>query len=197
MKLIVGLGNPGTSYRGTRHNVGFEVVDEVARRSDLAFRSGPAEAAVASFRSVSGGRESVVLVKPLTYMNRSGIAVGALQRYYRIRLVDLLVITEDVNLDLGRIRARRKGSAGGHNGLRSVIDEVATEGFSRIRIGVGRGDPERGLAGRVLSRFTESERPVIDEAVGRAADAAVLFVDSGIDEVMNVFNQWETEELES
>ena len=107
------------------------------------------------------------------------------------------MITEDVNLDLGRIRARRKGSAGGHNGLRSVIDELATEGFSRMRIGVGRGDPKRGLAGRVLSRFTESERPVIDEAVGRAADAAVLFVDSGIDEVMNVFNQWETEEPES
>lgn len=191
MKLIVGLGNPGSEYSGTRHNVGFEVVDVVARRWGVIFRSAPADAVLA--RSPDG-RETAILVKPLTYMNRSGLAVDVLQRYYRVALPGLLVVTEDVNLPLGRLRARRQGSAGGHNGLGSVIDAVSTEQFSRIRIGVGRGDPRRGLSGRVLSRFNADERHIIDEAVRCASDAVELFVDSGIDAVMNTFNRRGTEE---
>lgn len=193
MKLIVGLGNPGDQYRGTRHNVGFEVVDEAARRWDLAFRSAPADALLANSPAVPGVRGAVMLAKPLTYMNRSGSAVGALVRYYRIEPDDLLVVTEDVNLPLGRLRARRQGSSGGHNGLRSIIEAVAGEGFSRLRVGVGRGDPRQKLSGRVLSRFGRDERPEMDDSVRRAADAVEMFVETGIGPVMNAFNRREAE----
>ena len=135
MKLIVGLGNPGSKYHGTRHNVGFEVVDEVARRWDVAFQSAPANAVLAKSPVVPGEREAAILVKPLTFMNRSGLAVGDLQRYYRVALSDLLVVTEDVNLQLGRLRARSQGSAGGHHGLGSVIELLAPAvGSSIMRI---------------------------------------------------------------
>lgn len=189
VKLIVGLGNPGSEYRGTRHNVGFEVVDELARRWSLVFQSGPADAVLARSHGIEGGPSSVLLVKPMTYMNRSGIAVGAVQRYYRVDVSELLVVSEDVNLSLGRLRARHQGSAGGHNGLWSVIDELGTEQFARIRIGVGRGDPRRGLVGHVLSRFVAEERSAMDKAVSRAADAVALFAESGIEPVMNQFNR--------
>lgn len=191
MKLIVGLGNPGSEYHATRHNVGFDVVDEVARRWHIGFQSAPAEALLAKSYPTPD-RDPVLLAKPLTFMNRSGQAVGELQRYYRVELTDLLVVTEDVNLPLGQLRARRQGSAGGHNGLRSVIECLGTEGFSRLRLGVGRGDPRRRLAGRVLSRFDPDERPKIDDAVERAVEAIELFVDDGIEPVMNRFNRFET-----
>ena len=194
VKLIVGLGNPGSAYRGTRHNVGFDVVDEVARRWNLGFQSAPADAVLARSHGISSGGPPAILLKPLTYMNRSGFAVGAVQRYYGIELSDLLVVTEDVNMPLGRLRARRQGSAGGHNGLRSIIEELGTELFSRVRLGGGRGDPRQGLASRVLSRFEADERSVVDEAVGRAAEAVALFTESGIDSVMNRFNRQDPDE---
>ena len=197
MKLIVGLGNPGSKYHGTRHNVGFEVVDEVARRWDVAFQSAPGDAVLAKSPGVPGERAAAILVKPLTFMNRSGLAVGVLQRYYRVALADLLVVTEDVNLQLGRLRARSQGSAGGHNGLGSVIELLGTEQFSRLRIGVGRGHPRHRLVSRVLSRFDSAERPEMDDAVRRAGEAVDLFVDSGIEPVMNRFNRWETPEADT
>ncbi len=196
MKLIVGLGNPGTEYRGTRHNVGFEVVDAVAERWHLTFQSAPVDAVMARAVGVPGERDGVILAKPLTFMNRSGMAVGDLQRYFRVDLDDLLVVTEDVHLPLGRLRARRQGSDGGHNGLRSVIELLGTEQFSRLRIGVGRGDPRHRLAGRVLSRFDPDERPAMDDAVRTAAEAVDLFVDSGIEPVMNHFNRQESKEAD-
>lgn len=196
MKLIVGLGNPGAEYRGTRHNVGFEVVDETARRWGAAFRSAPADALAARSPAVPGGRGPVLLAKPLTYMNRSGFAVGALLRYYRIELDDLLVVTEDVNLPLGRLRARRQGSSGGHNGLRSIIEAGAGEGFARLRVGVGRGDPRQKLSGRVLSRFNRDERPAMDDIVRRAADAVEMFAEAGVGPVMNAFNRREADGAE-
>ena len=197
MKLIVGLGNPGAEYRGTRHNLGFEVVDAVARRWDVVFQSAPVDAVLARSPGVPGEREAAILIKPMTFMNRSGMAVSALLRYYRVALSDLLVVTEDVNLPLGRLRARRQGSAGGHNGLRSVIELLGTVGFSRLRVGVGRGDRRSKLTGRVLSRFDSGERSEMDDAVGRAAEAVDLFVETGIEPVMNRFNQRETTEVDA
>ena len=188
MKLIVGLGNPGSKYRGTRHNVGFEVVDLVARRRGLTFESGPGEAVIARER---GPRALVMLAKPLTYMNVSGGAVQTLGHYYRIEPGALLVVADDVNLSLGRLRARPSGSDGGHNGLGSIIDSLGTDQFARLRVGVGRGDRRRDVADHVLARFEGAEREEIDRAIARAADAIETFVDDGIDTMMNRFNRKE------
>ena len=187
MRLIVGLGNPGPKYRGTRHNVGFEVIDELARRRGLVFESAPTEALIARDRSTQG----VMLAKPLTFMNRSGEAVADLERYYRFDLGEVLIVVEDVHLPLGRLRARAGGSDGGHQGLRSVVDALGTEEFARLRVGVGRGDPRRDLADHVLSRFEPAERGDIEAAIGRAADAVDMFTTEGIEPVMNTFNRRE------
>ena len=185
MKLIVGLGNPGPKYRGTRHNVGFVTVDELARRSGVEFESAPAEAMMARVRRFA---EPVLLVKPLTFMNLSGYAVGDLARYFRADLADLFVVYDDVNLPLGRLRARPRGSDGGHNGLKSIIAQLGTQEFARLRIGVGRGHQERDLADHVLSRFDADEMAEVDRMIARATDASGVFITSGIAAVMNQFN---------
>jgi PTH1 family peptidyl-tRNA hydrolase len=182
LKLIVGLGNPGRRYKDTRHNVGFAVADELARRSDVAFESAPADALMARSRRLG------LIVKPLTMMNLSGHAVSAIARYFKIELADVFVIADEVSLPLGRLRARPRGSDGGHRGLRSVIGALGSSEFARLRVGIGRGDPRRDLADYVLAGFDAEERPVVLEAVSRAADAAELFVDDGIESVMNRFN---------
>jgi PTH1 family peptidyl-tRNA hydrolase len=191
VKLIVGLGNPGAKYRGTRHNIGFAVADEVARRANVLFESSPADALVARVRRPSVETDAAVLIaKPLTFMNASGEAVGALTRYFRIEVGDLLVVVDDAELPLGRLRARASGSAGGHNGLRSVIEHVGPE-FARLRVGVGRGpdgDGRRDLADHVLARFEAEELPEVARMTARAADAADTFVASGIGMVMNRYN---------
>jgi PTH1 family peptidyl-tRNA hydrolase len=188
MKAIVGLGNPGAKYRGTRHNIGFAVVDELARRWALAFESAPADALIAKWRPIDAG--PVLLAKPLTFMNASGEATGALARYFKIDIGDLLIVVDEVQLPLGRIRARARGSAGGHNGLKSIIAYLGDD-FSRLRVGVGRG-PEgsdrRDLADHVLSRFEPDEKADVERMIERAADAAATFVTSGIAAVMNAYN---------
>ena len=186
MKLIAGLGNPGTKYRDTRHNVGFEVVDVLARRHGTAFESAPGEALMARVRSVGDG---LLILKPLTFMNLSGHAVAELIRYYRIALSDVLVVVDDVNLPLGRLRIRARGSHGGHNGLRSVAGQLGTDEYARLRLGVGRGDERRDLADHVLARFEADERETIRSAVDRAADAAEMFVTDNIEKVMNSYNR--------
>ena len=186
MKLVVGLGNPGRRYAGTRHNVGFDVLDLLAERHRLEWESAPAEALQAKWRPAS-----VIAVKPLTFMNLSGVAIGELLRFYKIESPDLFVIVDDTNLELGRLRARPSGSAGGHNGLKSVIAALGTEEFARLRIGVGRGDGRWDLADHVLAKFEPEERDEIAEATSRAADAAELFVAEGIVPVMNRFNRKE------
>lgn len=183
MKLIVGLGNPGAKYRGTRHNIGFAVLDELAARWQVSFESAPVDALIAKVR----GADEVLLAKPLTFMNASGEAVGALLRYYKIEIADLLVVVDDVQLPLGKIRARVRGSAGGHNGLKSIVAHVG-DAFSRLRLGVGRGDPRRDLADHVLTRFDADEAAEVERVTARAADAAEMFVTSGIGAVMNGFN---------
>jgi peptidyl-tRNA hydrolase, PTH1 family len=186
MKLIVGLGNPGRRYRDTRHNVGFAVVDALADRHAATFESAPTEAVFARLRTL--GEAGTLLLKPLTMMNASGFAVSEIARYYRIGVGDILVVADDVNLQLGRLRARPGGSAGGHNGFRSIIEQLGTQEFARLRVGVGRGDPRRDLADYVLGGFDADERPVAADVIGRAADASELFVAEGIGVVMNRFN---------
>jgi len=184
VKAIVGLGNPGSQYKGTRHNVGFDVVDELARRESVGFESAPAEALIAKWRRADG---PVLLVKPLTFMNLSGQAIGELTRYFKIELGDLIVIVDEVHLPLGKLRARKRGSAGGHNGLKSVIAHLGDE-FARLRLGVGRGADQRNLADHVLSRFEKDEAAEVERMTARAADAAEMFIASGIEAVMNAFN---------
>jgi PTH1 family peptidyl-tRNA hydrolase len=182
VKAIVGLGNPGDEYRGTRHNVGFDVVDEVARRwrSNLKKWKSIADLAVVKDRGV-------VLVKPKTYMNESGRAVNAVMSFYKIQPADVLVIVDEVQLPLGKLRLRQSGSAGGHNGLKSVIAHVGPD-FPRLRIGVERGHPDRDLSDRVLSKFPPDERAVVNDAIARAADAVETFVSDGLHAAMNRFN---------
>jgi PTH1 family peptidyl-tRNA hydrolase len=194
MKLVVGLGNPGSKYDGTRHNVGFAAVDLLARRHGASWESAPRgiEALVARWRqsaSLAAGAGDVVLAKPLTFMNLSGAAVVGLLQFYKIEVPDLLVVVDEVQLETGRIRVRPEGSAGGHNGLKSVVASLGTVVFPRMRIGVGRGDDRRDLADHVLARFESDEREVIAEAIERAADAAELFVTDGPAVAMNRYNR--------
>ena len=186
MKLVAGLGNPGRTYRGTRHNVGFEVVDLVAGRHGLVFESAPADAVQARWRRAD---DVVLLMKPLTFMNVSGEAVGALSRFYKIAAADVLVVCDDVNLDLGRLRVRGSGGEGGHNGLRSIADVLGTTEYARLRVGVGRGDTRRDLADHVLARFEPEELAGIEAAVARAADAVETWASEGLVKAMNVFNR--------
>jgi len=186
VKLVAGLGNPGGQYRGTRHNVGFEVVDLLARRHGLAFESAPADAVLAKWRT---NGEVVLVAKALTFMNLSGPAIAELVRYYRVSLADLLIVSDDVNLPLGRLRLRPGGSEGGHNGLRSVADALGTVDYPRLRIGVGRGDAQRDLADHVLARFEADEQSGIEGAIARAADAVEAWIQQGFETVMNAYNR--------
>jgi PTH1 family peptidyl-tRNA hydrolase len=186
VKLVAGLGNPGKTYDGTRHNVGFDVLDLLAERHGLSFTASKASAVEAKWRT---GDDGALLVKPLTFMNLSGEAVSALCRYYRIEVADVLIVCDDVNLPLGRLRARPGGSEGGHNGLRSVAEHLGTTDYARLRIGVGRGEARRDLADHVLARFDKEERTGIDEAVARSADAVELWIAQGLGPVMNTFNR--------
>jgi PTH1 family peptidyl-tRNA hydrolase len=188
MKLVVGLGNPGTEYRDTRHNVGFMVADALADRWRVADQWREKFAALQIKTAVAEGDAQVIVAKPLTFMNLSGQAVAALAGFYKIAPADIFVVTDDVALPLGRLRARRDGGAGGHNGLKSIIQSLATQAFPRVRVGVGRGDGQRDLADHVLGRFGPDERETVSAAVLRAADATEMFLSEGIERVMNVFN---------
>ena len=187
MKLIVGLGNPGREYRDTRHNVGFMVVDEIARRHALALALGPAQVPEAMVAKRHGA-EPLLVAKPLTFMNRSGDAVAGLARYFGVDPGDVLVVLDEAALPFGRLRARPRGSAGGHNGLKSVIDRLGTSEVPRLRLGVGRGDARRDLADHVLSTFEADEQSDLEAFITRAADAAEMFAAAGIEKVMNTYN---------
>jgi len=186
MKLVAGLGNPGAQYRGTRHNVGFDVLDLLAERRGLTFAAARVDALEARWRRAEG---QVVLAKPLTFMNRSGTAVAGLARYYRVDVADLLVVCDDVNLPFGRLRARGSGSEGGHNGLRSIAETLGTTDYARLRVGVGRGDDRRDLADHVLSRFTPEETAGLEGVVARSADAVEAWIADGLSAMMNAYNR--------
>ena len=185
MKLVVGLGNPGRKYAGTRHNVGFEVVAEVARRVGTQkprarFNGEVVEATIAG--------EKLVLLCPATYMNRSGASVLAARDFYKLADDEILIVCDDINLPLARLRVRVKGSSGGQKGLADVIRRLGTEDLSRLRIGIGSPPEGWDAADYVLWRFTREEQAEIEPAILIAADAAVVWARDGIDTCMNQFN---------
>ena len=181
-RLVVGLGNPGRDYAGTRHNVGFLVVEELARRAASTFAF---DAKWDSDIALCGGR---ALMKPQTFMNLSGEAVGTYVRYFKLHSDDVLVILDDASLPLGQLRLRKSGSAGGHNGLESALIHLGTELVPRLRVGIGSPDG-RPLHDHVLGRFSDGEQVALAEAVGRAADAFEFANAHGLEAAMNQFNQ--------
>lgn len=187
MKLVVGLGNPGRAYEHTRHNAGWQVLDEEAKRRGAAFRRSwcrPVQTAKASLE----GAGPLLLVKPLTYMNLSGNVLPALMRPAGLTAKDLIVVADDVNLPLGKLRIRARGSAGGHNGLKSVIERLGTEEFVRVRVGVGEQEEGTSLKDHVLERMHAAERQALAAAASRAADALECILADGADSAMNRFN---------
>ena len=185
MRLVVGLGNPGRRYRGTRHNVGWDVLDRLARGHGIAIDTEDGYSDVG--RGVIGGRR-VLLARPQTYVNASGAAVADLRRHHRVVPEHLLVIVDDLDLALGAVRVRREGSHGGHNGLRSIIEELGTSDFPRLRIGIGRPPGGVDPADFVLERPSPAERAALDDAVVRAAEGVELWVREGIQAAMRHCN---------
>ena len=184
MKLIVGLGNPGREYEHTRHNVGFQVAEELAQRYRVTLKNHAKwKARAAKIADIGDG---VLVAEPTTFMNLSGWAVREIAAFHKLSPPDLLVVVDDADLPLGRLRMRTGGSAGGHNGLKSIIQELGTFEFPRLRVGVGRQPGE--LKNHVLGRFSDEERAQIDAAVKRAADAAELFAKEDILAAMNRYN---------
>ncbi len=187
MRLVAGLGNPGPEYEGTRHNVGFAVVDRLAGDEGIAVKRLDSRALTGRGRI---GEEAVVLAKPVTYMNASGEAVSALLKKLNLAAEDLLVVSDDIDLPVGALRFKPKGSSGGQKGLRSIESMLGTNEFARLRVGI-RGEHytrENELSDYVLDRFSRSERPAIDETVARAAEAVRVWIASGITAAMNRFN---------
>jgi peptidyl-tRNA hydrolase, PTH1 family len=185
MKLIVGLGNPGKQYEKTRHNVGFDTIDELSRLFNINVDQ-------LKFKGVYGigfvGTEKVLLLKPLTYMNLSGESIRAIMDFYDIETEDLVVIYDDLDIPVGKLRLRQKGSAGGHNGIKSTIAHIGTQEFNRIRIGVDRPQNGMSVSNYVLSRFTSEEQPIIDEVIRKSAAACESWLTKPFLQVMNDFN---------
>ena len=186
MYVIVGLGNPSKQYEKTRHNIGFDAIDCLSRKYQIPVNRMEHKAAVGS-GYIEG--QKVLLVKPLTYMNLSGNAVAPILNYYKLDPAeDLIVLVDDVSLDPGYIRVRKKGSAGGHNGLKDIIAKCGSSDFSRIRIGVGEKPKEWDLADYVLGHFSKEDRVRVEEALVDAADAVALMLTGQTDEAMNRYN---------
>ena len=184
-RLIVGLGNPGLEYSATRHNMGFLCLDRLASKHRLRF-TGKRGKSVLARGAISG--HDVALAKPQTYMNLSGESVRDLLRIYKMPTSALLVVYDDVDLPFGRLRARPSGSAGTHNGMRSIVQSLGGTGFPRLRVGIGRGDRRRDLADLVLSKFERAEQDQLESVIARAADAAEMFAAEDILKVMNAYN---------
>lgn len=184
MKMIVGLGNIGKKYENTRHNIGFAVVEELAQRANVSFDKEKFEALIAT---AFINNEKVLLVKPTTFMNDSGRAVGPLMNYFDVAVEDLIIIHDDMDLELGRIRLRQKGSAGGHNGIKSIIAHTHTQTFKRIKVGIGH-PAQMTVVNWVLSTFTANERPLIQAAIDHASDAIEYWLAGNT--FMNAMNQY-------
>ena len=186
MKIVVGLGNPGSKYKGTRHNVGFDVIDALVER--YAFGARAKSKFNANVNEVMIGTTKVVLISPLTYMNLSGQSVRAAIDFFKLDLDDLMVICDDLNLEVGRIRIRAKGSAGGQNGIKDIINRLGTQEFPRLRLGIGRPPANWDTADYVLGKFDEHDQASIDDSVKQAVKACELWIDSDVKTAMNKFN---------
>jgi PTH1 family peptidyl-tRNA hydrolase len=184
MKVVVGLGNPGSKYQGTRHNVGFAVVDSLAASGGVVRYQERFQAELAEWMTTS---DKVLLVKPLTFMNLSGRSVRQVLDFFQLPVEDLLVVCDDVNLPLGKLRFRAKGTHGGHNGLRDIQNHLGTTAYARLRIGVDAPGQE-DMVDHVLSRFKPGERKVIEDAVATAAQGVDLWLREGIQACMNQYN---------
>jgi PTH1 family peptidyl-tRNA hydrolase len=182
IRLIVGLGNPGPEYERTRHNVGFNVVDSLASEWGLAWQHSK------SWHALWAKGEQGILVKPASYMNRSGEPLSAVANFYKIEPAEILVVLDDFALELGRLRLRLEGGAGGHNGLESIILQLGTEAVPRLRIGIGSA-PSEGATDYVLGRFFQEEQSVVEKTIARAADAVKCAIDKGVLSAMNLFNK--------
>ena len=185
MKIITGLGNPGPQYAETRHNIGFLVVDMLAEMFKLEFR--PKFQGLWADGNIEGVR--VMLLKPMTYMNLSGRSLRELVSFYKIQEEDILIAYDDMDLPLGKIRFRNRGSAGGHNGMKSVLRELETDNFWRLKIGVGRPSAEWDPAGYVLAPFTAEEEPTLEEVLERVEKAVLLWLKGEVVQAMNVYNR--------
>jgi PTH1 family peptidyl-tRNA hydrolase len=183
VKVIVGLGNPGREYAATRHNIGFMVVDRLAKRLSTPVSKARFRAQISE--TVSNG-EKVVLVEPQTYMNLSGHSVREVLNWYKCPLEDLIIVADDLDLAFGTLRLRARGSAGGHNGLGSIFEQLGTQEIARLKVGIGRG-PGAVIA-RVLSRFAPEEEAALSDLIDRAADAVLLWQSNGIISAMNEVN---------
>ena len=182
IRLVAGLGNPGAEYNRTRHNVGFSVVDSLASEWGLAWQHSKSRGALWA------KGEKAILVKPASYMNRSGEALSSVANFYKIEPAEILVVLDDLALELGRLRFRTEGGTGGHNGLESIILHLGTEAIPRLRIGIGAA-PSEGAVDYVLGRFFDEEIPVVERTIARAADAVKCAIDKGVLSAMNLFNK--------
>ncbi len=184
LKILVGLGNPGDEYADTRHNIGFKVIDSLADRLGAKIKRRKFRA---RFGEAEFADKKLILLKPWKFMNSSGQAVATAVGFYKLTLINLLVITDDMALEPGRIRIRAKGSAGGHNGLNNIIEKLGSNEFARCRIGIGYRD--RQIAhDYVLDKPTEAEKSLIDEAIVKAQDAVLCWIEYGVEQAMNEFN---------
>jgi PTH1 family peptidyl-tRNA hydrolase len=185
MPVIIGLGNPGSKYAGTRHNIGFEFIDRLAQAQSVSLGpgKGPFHIGTGHYQG-----EKLVLVKPTTFMNLSGDAVQQVLHWYKIGADQCLVCYDDLDLPLGTIRLRNKGSAGGHNGVKDIIRKLGTNVFPRLRLGIGNGFPKGRQVQFVLSKFNQDELPVVDSMLNKALDASLCFAREGVETAMNLYN---------
>ena len=185
MYLIVGLGNIGLKYKNTRHNMGFMAIDELAKRNGLKFNKKKFKGTVAEG---SIFKKKVVLLKPSTYMNLSGESVIEAYNYYKPKIEDVIVLYDDIDLEAGALRVRPSGSAGTHNGMRSIVSALKTYGFARVRIGIGKNPPYMELADYVLQKLKGDNKKLLEEACVRAAKACETIISDGVERAMNEFN---------
>ena len=189
MKIIAGLGNPGSEYQNTPHSIGFEVVDAVARAAGVAWRESKSDKGALAEVAIAGVKAK--LVKPLTFMNLSGDCIAPVLRYCNATVDDLIVVSDDIDLPVGKMRIRKGGSAGGHNGLKSVIERTGTADFVRLRLGVGRDARNRAnVIGHVLGKFAAEDRAAMDEVVAKAVEAIGAIEREKLETAMNRYNGW-------